>query len=78
MRNDGPDARSWKTDSVAGPAWVAGVMRDGESFLENHEAAKWPGKRRKCDYDDFLKDAAEAGKFLFQACFSQIHKSRPR
>lgn len=51
---------------------MAGVLRDGESFLENHEAAEWPGKRRKCDCGDFLKDAPEPGKFLFPACFSQI------
>jgi hypothetical protein len=40
MRNDGPDAKSWQTDSVAGPACVADVLRDGESFLENHESAE--------------------------------------
>lgn len=54
---------------------MAGVLRDGESFLENHEAAEWPGKRRKCDCGDFLKDAPEPGKFLFPTCFSQITAS---
>jgi hypothetical protein len=42
MRNDGADAKSWQTDSVAGPTCMAGLLRDGESFLGNHEAAVWP------------------------------------
>jgi hypothetical protein len=39
MRNDGPDARSWQTDGVALPTDEAGLLRNGESFLKNHEAA---------------------------------------
>lgn len=51
---------------------MAGVLRDGESFLENHEAAVGPEMRRKRGCGDFLKDAAKPGKFLFPAVWQIV------